>query len=57
MEPGDKIRFSFSGKEKEGVVYKIFSKTVFILADFNNHKGKIIRRKLSDLTGDKGKRK
>jgi len=57
MEPGDKIKFSFSGKEKEGVVYKTFSKTVLILADFNNHKGKIIRRKLSDLSGNKGKKK
>ena len=57
MELGDKIKFYFVGKEKEGVVYKIFSKTIYILTDFNNHKGKIIRRKLSDLNEDKGKKK
>ena len=57
MELGDKIKFYFGGKEKEGVVYKIFSKTIYILTDFNNHKGKIIRRKLFDLNEDKGKKK
>jgi len=57
MEVGDKIKFYFAGKEKEGVVYKIFSKTIYILTDFNNQKGKIIRRKLFDLNEDKGKKK
>jgi len=57
MEVGDKIKFYFAGKEKEGVVYKFFSKTIYILTDFNNQKGKIIRRKLFDLNEDKGKKK
>jgi hypothetical protein len=57
MELGDKIKYYFAGKEKEGVVYKLFSKTIYILTDFNNHKGKIIRRKLADLSEDKGKKK
>jgi len=56
MELGDKIKFYFAGKEKEGSVYKIFSKTIYILTDFDNHKGKIIRRKLADLSEDKGKK-
>ena len=57
MELGDKIKFNFAGKEKEGAVYKIFSKTIYILTDFENHKGKIIRRKLIDLSEDKGKKR
>ena len=56
MELGDNIKFYFAGNEKEGVVYKIFSKTIYILTDFDNHKGKIIRRKLADLTEDRGKK-
>jgi len=57
MELGDKIKFSFAGKEKEGVVYKIFSKTIYISADFSNQKGKIIRRKIADLNEVKGKKR
>lgn len=57
MESGEKIKFYFGGKEKEGVVYKVFPKTVYIVADFNQHKGKIIRRKLSDLSEEKRKKK
>lgn len=57
MEIGDKITFSFGDKQREGTVYKVFSKTVYILADFDNHKGKIIRRKLFDLNNPKPKKK
>jgi len=57
MELGDKIKFYFGGKEKDGVVYKLFPKTVYILTDFNNHKGKIIRRKLAVLSEEKRKKK
>jgi hypothetical protein len=53
MKPGDKIKFSFANQEKEGIVYKVFPKTVYLLADFKNQRGKIIRRKIFDLTGDK----
>lgn len=57
MDVGDKIMFPFGGKEKEGVVCKVFPKKIYLTADFNNQKGKIIYRKLSDLTGEKGKKK
>jgi hypothetical protein len=49
MEVGDKITFSFGKGEQEGVVHKIFTKTVYIKVDFPNHKGKIIKRSLVAL--------
>lgn len=57
MEVGDKIMFPFGGKEKEGVVCKIFPKKIYLIADFNNQKGKMIYRKLSDLTREQSKKK
>lgn len=56
MEVGEKIKFSFANQEKEGVVYKVFPKAVYLLVDFKNHRRKIIRRKISDLTGEKKKK-
>jgi len=50
MEVGDKITFPFGKGEKEGIVYKIFPQTVYIKADFPNHKGKIIKRSLVALS-------
>jgi len=49
MEVGDKITLSFGKGDKEGIVYKIFPKTVYIKVDFTNHKGKIIKRSLAAL--------
>jgi hypothetical protein len=49
MEVGDKITFSFGKGEKEGIVYKIFPKTVYIQVDFSKHKGKIIKRSIVSL--------
>ena len=46
MEVGDKITFPFGKGDKEGIVYRIFPKTVHIKVDFPNHKGKIIKRPL-----------
>jgi len=46
MEVGDKITFSFGKGEKEGIVYKVFPKTVYIKVDFPKHKGKIIKRSM-----------
>lgn len=57
MEIGKKIMFLFGGKGKEGKVVKIFPKTVYIVTDFENHKGKIIKRKLSQFTEKKMKKK
>ena len=57
MEVGATIRFPFGKQEREGVVYKVFPKTIYILTDFDNHQRKIIRRKVSDLKKEKGTKK
>ncbi|HPP06742.1 MAG TPA: hypothetical protein PLW88_05185 [Syntrophorhabdaceae bacterium] len=49
MNVGDKVKFPFAKKELEGVVEKIFEKTVYIRADLPKHKGKIIKRKIKDI--------
>jgi hypothetical protein len=51
MNVGDRITFPFGGKEKEGVVVKVFSKTVYLKVDFPHHPGKIVVRKLTELEG------
>jgi len=53
MNAGDKVSFPFAKGTMEGVVVKLFEKTVVIKADFPRHKGKIVRRKLSDLQNPK----
>jgi hypothetical protein len=59
MEVGDRIKFSFGGEEKEGVVVKIFPKKVYLKVDFPRHKGKLIVRSLAALEGKipQGKKK
>ncbi|HXZ36995.1 MAG TPA: hypothetical protein VEL68_13335 [Thermodesulfobacteriota bacterium] len=59
MEVGDRIKFSFGGEEKEGVVVKIFPKKVYLRVDFPRHKGKLIVRSLAALEGKipQGKKK
>jgi len=49
MKIGDRVKFTFAQKEMEGMVKKIFQKTVYIQADFPGHKGKIIKRKIKDI--------
>ena len=49
MEVGDKITFPFGKGEMEGIVYKIFPKTIYIKVDFPKHKGKIIKRSIIDM--------
>lgn len=51
MNVGDRIKFQFGGKEKEGVVVKVFPKTVYLKVDFPHHPGKIVVRKLAELEG------
>jgi hypothetical protein len=51
MEVGDRIKFSFGGGEKEGVVVKIFPKKVYLKVDFPKHKGKLIVRSLAAVEG------
>lgn len=57
MKVGDTIKFDFAGKKKDAAVYKLFPKTVYLKADFENAKGKIIKRKLSSLEGGTSKGK
>lgn len=49
MEAGNTIAFPFGKGEKEGIIYKIFPTTVYIKADFPKHKGKIIKRSITDV--------
>jgi hypothetical protein len=55
MEVGEKVTFPFGKGEMEGNVKKVFERTVYIVADFPKHKGKIVRRSISDF--DKAKKK
>lgn len=51
MEVGNKVQFIFGKKKekKEGIVKKVFDKTVYLNVDFPNHKNKTLIRKKSDL--------
>ena len=55
MEVGERITFPFGKGEREGTVKRIMGKTVYLVADFPRHKGKIIKRSVHEL--DKGKKK
>ncbi len=55
MKVGDKIKFDFAGKQKEGVVHKAFDNTVYLKVDFDRDKGKIVKRKMNEL-GQKTKK-
>ncbi len=58
MKVGDTIKFDFAGKKKEGMVAKLFPNSVHLKVDFERDKGKIIKRKLSEVGAgiDKGKK-
>lgn len=49
MKVGEKVKFKFANREMEGTIWKLFEKTVYIKADFPKHKGKILKRKISEL--------
>ena len=49
MKTGDKVRFPFAKKELEGIVDRVFEKTVYVKADMAHQKGKIIKRKIKDV--------
>ena len=53
MKVGDRIKFSFGGEEKEGVVIKVFPKKVYLKVDFPRHPGKTVVRSLAELEGKK----
>lgn len=57
MKVGDSIKFDFAGSKKEGLVHRVCAKNVYIKVDFERHKGKILKRKLSALEGGKTKEK
>ena len=57
MEIGDKITISFGKGQKEGIVCKIFPKTVYIKVDFPRHKGKIVKRSIMKLETKPSKKK
>lgn len=48
MNVGDKVKFTFAKKQMEGIIEKIFPKTVYLRVDFPKDKGKIIKRKIKD---------
>ena len=56
MKVGDKIKFDFAGKKKEGVVSKVFPKTVYLKVDFDKDKQKTVKHKLSAIDGGKYKK-
>jgi len=51
MNVGDRVTFQFGGKEKEGVVMKVFPKKIYLRADFPHHPGKIVVRTIAELEG------
>jgi hypothetical protein len=51
MEVGDRVKFLFGGKEKEGMVVKIFPKKVYLKVDFPRHPGKVVVRSMAELEG------
>jgi hypothetical protein len=57
MNVGDRIKFSFGGKEKEGMVTRIFPKKVYLKVDFPKHPGKVVVRSLAELEGKGPERK
>ena len=57
MKVGDKVKFNFAGKKKEGTVNKLFDKTVYLKVDFDKDKQKTIKRKLSKINDGKAKKK
>ncbi len=52
IEVGQSVTFPFAGSSMQGLVVEVHPKTVVIRADFPNHKGKIVRRRVHEL-GDK----
>ena len=51
MNIGDRVKVPFAGKEKEGVVTKIFSKKAYLKVDFPRDPGKIVVRTIAELEG------
>ena len=54
VKPGAVVEFDFGKGKKQGTVLRLFQKSVYLSVDFPNHKGKIIKRKIDTLFGEKG---
>ena len=57
MKVGDKIKFDFAGKKKEGTVSRLFDNTVYLKVDFEKDKQKTVKRKISKVDSGKSKKK
>ena len=57
MKVGDKIKFDFAGKKKEGTVSRLFDSTVYLKVDFEKDKQKTVKRKISQVDSSKSKKK
>ena len=53
MKVGDKIKIEFAGKKKDALVFKLFPSSVYLKVDFERDKGKILKRKLSQIENKK----
>mgnify|MGYP001595438880 CR=1 FL=1 len=53
MKVGDKIKIDFAGKKKDALVFKLFPSSVYLKVDFENDKGKLVKRKLSQVENKK----
>ena len=60
MKVGDKIKVDFAGKKKDALVFRLYPNSVHLKVDFEKDKGKIVKRKLSQVGNkkqDSGKEK
>jgi hypothetical protein len=53
MKVGDKLKIDFAGKKKDALVFKLFPSSVYLKVDFENDKGKLVKRKLSQVENKK----
>ena len=53
VKVGDKIKLDFAGKKKDAVVFRLFPNSVHLRIDFEKDKGKIVKRKFSQVGGKK----
>ena len=56
MKVGDKIKFDFAGKKKQGLVHKTYPNMVYLKVDFEKDKGKIVKRKRNILVPPKNEK-
>jgi hypothetical protein len=53
MKVGDELKIDFAGKKKDALVFKLFPSSVYLKVDFENDKGKLVKRKLSKVENKK----